>query len=175
MGSFKKKISKKIKSNEERLKEQSFPIYGSPRVNTRYKKYCWTEDWKGSLPKVNSSGCIYVLEKYYDIFQYILDRMREKKIKFVLFPIELYGEITGETASQKVSGKITDGTNFLMDEKHNVHAVCVKQYVSNIYDLMVLAHEVGHIYYGHKVRQEAGANYIKVNYKYEYDADWLFK
>lgn len=166
MSSSIKRMSKKIKE-----KGISFPVYGSPQITPKYKKYCWTEDWVGDLPSIKPEGCIYILEKYYDIFQYILGRLREKNIKFVLFPIERYGEVAGEPVLQEVNGRISDGTNFLMNEEHEVWAVCVKQYVNNIYDLMVLGHEVGHLYYGHKVKQEAGVDYIKVDYRYEYDAD----
>jgi hypothetical protein len=113
---------------------------------------------------------MYVIDKYYDMFQYFLNYLRSAEIRFVLFPLEEYAEVTGEPIDQH-KGMVMDGTNFIMDEDSNIWAICVKRYINNKYDLMVLGHEIGHVINNHRVEQIAGADYIKVNYRYEYEAD----
>jgi hypothetical protein len=103
------------------------------------------------------------------MFQYFLNYLREKKIKFILFPLELYSQATGEVL--KTGDQETDGTNFTIDGAGDIHFLCVSRYISSIYQLSVLGHEVGHVYLGHRVRQDEGATFYRVNYQFEYEAD----
>lgn len=161
MGRFAKRLRKSHNTGNDCVTSNRLP---------KYRTYHFTEDWTTDLSKAPEEANMLIIDKYYDMFQYFLNYLRSEQIRFVLFPIEQYSRVTGEPMEHS-KGMIMDGTNFIMDEDSNTWAICVKRYINNKYDLMVLGHEIGHVINNHRVEQVAGADYMKVNYRYEYEAD----
>lgn len=141
-------------------------------TESKYRKYSFTEDCKidGEILKIQDKHCIFIKNELYDMFQYFLNYLRDKQVKFVVFPLDLYSEVTGEILRN------ADGVAFMMDETPDIWNICVPQYIKDRCDLIVFGHEIAHIVLNHSVRQEKGASYDVVNYKYEYEADrWSYE
>lgn len=139
----------------------------------KYKTYHFTEEWEGDLPKTPKDACIYILDKYYDMFQYFLNYLRAAGKVFCVIPIEVYKQKFREQVVHASSkGYQFEACSNLQDD--DSWLISIPRYIKSKKELFILGHEIAHIVLDNLPENESN-EYQVIDYKAEYEADkWAY-
>ncbi|CUH95851.1 hypothetical protein P22_1936 [Propionispora sp. 2/2-37] len=171
MGNMVKKINKRRQTRDK----SGMIAYGTPVItisDTAYKTYKFTDEWTGNLPDIPQDGCIFIKDKYYDMFQYFLNYLRASKKIFYVLPIETYKKVFSEQVlkASEVDYDFSGCSHMLNNESW---IIAIPQYITSKKHLYILGHEVAHIYLDNLPENDQSNQ--KIDYKAEYEADtWAY-
>jgi len=138
------------------------------------KSYSFTEEWSGNVSDAPVNGYIYILDQYYEMFQYFLNFLRANKKIFYVLPLELYKEkFSEQVKAGEASGYEFEACTHLQEDGSWI--LCIEQYVMNKKNLYQLGHEIAHIILDNLPECEPNG-YLRIDYKAEYQADiWSYE